>query len=89
MFVIILRYTVQYSHVALTGLEFSFPLAAPFFTAAGIELNSEGWCYNNAGQRINTFNYFQEKWHFFWVPKPRFNRHSVDTLVPKKWLTTL
>ena len=28
------------------------------------------------------------KGHFFWVPKPRFNLHSEDTLALKKWLTT-
>ena len=26
--------------------------------------------------------------HYFWIPKPGFNRHSGDTLVLKTWLTT-
>ena len=26
--------------------------------------------------------------HFFWVPKPKFNLHSGDTIARKKWLTT-
>ena len=58
-------------HVALTGLEFSFPLAAPFFTGTGRELNSIGWCYNNAGQGLTPL--FQEKGDFSWVLKPGFN----------------
>ena len=49
MFVVKVHCTI---HVALTGLEFSFPLAVPFLTGTGIELNSEGWCYNNAGQGL-------------------------------------
>ena len=31
---------------------------------------------------------FREKGHFFWVPKPKFNVHSEDTLGLKKWLST-
>ena len=49
MFVIKVHCT---NNVALTGLEFSFPLAASFFTGTGIELNSEDWCYKNAGQGL-------------------------------------
>ena len=64
-------------HVTLTGLEFSFPLAAPFFTGTGRELKSIGWCYNNAGQGLTPL--FREKGDFFWVPKPGFNLHTVDT----------
>ena len=30
---------------------------------------------------------FREKGHFFWVPKPKFNLHSEDTLGLKKWLS--
>ena len=58
-------------HVALTGLEFSFPLAAPSFTGTGRELNSIGWCYNNACQGLTPL--FQEKGDFSWVLKPGFN----------------
>ena len=76
MFVIKVHCTI---HVALTGLEFSFPLAAPFFTGTGRELNSIGWCYNkyNAGQGLTPL--FQEKGDFSWVLKPGFNLHTVDT----------
>ena len=49
-------------HATLTGLEFSFPLAAPFFTGTGTELNSIGWCYNNAGQGLTLL--FQEKGYY-------------------------
>ena len=31
---------------------------------------------------------FREKGHIFWVPKPKFNLHSEDTLAVKTRLTT-
>ena len=80
MFVIEVHCT---NNVALTGLEFSFPLAAPFFTGTGIELNSEGWCYKNAGQGLTPQLFPGKGTLFLGAETQVYNLHSVDTLAPK------